>query len=114
MNGWPKQFITVWGVQIATEDFVKNREDILARLAKERVQQEPWQMMNKSKVEFEKILKWVEENDVETPVVVVSVEASNDAETVEPIQVQPEEEIVPEKQELKKTVAKKKANWNKK
>lgn len=109
---WPKQFVEVWGVQIPTEEFIKNREAILARMSKLEEKPEAGQMMNKDK-KFEEILKeveeteeWKEEIHEETPVPFVEIWPESDIESDDLTQVPLEEE--------KPSKTKKKAVWKKK
>jgi len=115
---WPKQFIEVWGVQMPTEEFVKNREAILARMSQQEVKPEAGQMMRNDR-KFEEILEevkntenWEEEKEVETPVPFVAVDTESDTESDDLTQVPLDEEKEPEKQEIVKP--KKKTSWKKK
>lgn len=101
---WPKQFVTVWGVRIATEDFVKNREEILKRLQKDKPKQEPWQMMQKhiqvniAQKKFEEELKAVElkeEKHEEIPVPTVWISQTSDVQDTDLTQPKVEKKKVP-------------------
>lgn len=88
---WPKQYVSVWGVRIPTEEFVKDREAILKRLANKETKTEKGQMMNISQRKFEETLNEVKKDledkkEEELPVQTVSPEQNSDVETSEPIQ----------------------------
>lgn len=71
---------------MSTEDFLKNRER----------------------------LEWMVKKDKETPVPIVPKTVTSDVETVDPIQVPLEQEIVSEKEEKEeKEIVKKKSSWKK-
>lgn len=104
---WPKQYVSVWGVRIPTEEFVKDREAIMKRLANEETKTEKGQMMNISQRKFEETLNEVkkdleEEKVEETPVATVSKTEDSVTETPEPIQA---------KVETKKVTTSKKTSW---
>ena len=112
MSAGPKQYLSINWVQVSTEEFIKNREAILARLKKEE-KKEPWQMMNNAQKKFNDELKKAEdsiEKEVETPVPTVSETTTLGSEKVELNNVPLEDENVSEKVD-NKTKPKKKVEW---
>jgi len=107
---WPKQFISVNGVRIATEDFVKDKEAILTRLNKEQPKKDAGQMMDLSQRKFEEVIKDTDKKEEETPVVIAPETIESDTESVEPIQVPVEKKKVTKKTKTKIT---KKSWWGK-
>lgn len=101
---WPKQYVVIWWVSIPTEDFVKNREEILARYQKEETKQDPWQMMKKpieinvAQKKFKEELKAVELKEEiweETPVPTVEIWQTSDVEVATPTKPKVDTKKVP-------------------